>query len=280
MGAERAGEGAEPMWQTNLKILLTVVGTLVVYTALANMIPQVESAVPEEIAIGADVTPEQLVQIGEEVYGGFGACTTCHGLGERAPNLLRVVGGACGTRKPELDCKAYLYESLTDPQAYVVEGFPPIMPDTRRTLTEQQIWALVAFLQSQGGEVTVTARDIPTAGQTGEAGEPSGADSDAAGETPGADGPGLATRSLDPRELLRAHGCVACHLLDGEGGPVGPPFAEMKGREREYLRRAILRPNADTAQGYEAFAGTMPPGFGERMTAAQLEAIIDFLRNR
>ncbi len=58
---------------------------------------------------------------------------------------------------------------------------------------------------------------------------------------------------------------------------MGPPFEEMAGKDPDYLRRGILAPNADTAAGYEPFAGTMPPNFGERMTAAQLEALVGFL---
>ena len=62
-----------------------------------------------------------------------------------------------------MDCKAYLYESLTNPGAFVVPGFENIMPDMRKQLSEDQIWAVIAYLQSQGGEVTVTAADIPKA---------------------------------------------------------------------------------------------------------------------
>jgi hypothetical protein len=31
------------------------------------------------------------------------------------------------------------------------------------------------------------------------------------------------------------------------------------------------------APGYEQFAGIMPTNFGERLSAAQLEAVVDFL---
>jgi hypothetical protein len=43
------------------------------------------------------------------------------------------------------------------------------------------------------------------------------------------------------------------------------------------IRRGILFPNADTARGYEQFAGTMPQTFGQLLTAAQLEAVVQFL---
>lgn len=258
---------------TNLKIALTVVGTLAVYTAVANMIPQVESAVPEAVEVSGEVTPERLVEIGEQLSEGAGGCIACHGLGTRAPDLLGVAGRNCETRRPELSCKGYLHESMVNPTAYVVEGFQPIMPDVRRTLSASQIWALVAFLQSQGGEVTVTADDIPAAGEAGPTAAEGGAPAEAAGEAT----PERQAAPTEPRQIIAAYGCTACHQLDGQGGPVGPSFEEMAGKDRDYLRRSMLAPNADTAQGYEAFAGTMPANFGERMTAAQLEALVDFL---
>lgn len=261
------------MWRTNLKIALTVIGTLVAYTAVANMIPQVESAAPEGVQVTGELTPERLVELGERLFEGAGGCTACHGLGTRAPDLLGVAGANCETRKPDLSCKEYLHESLVDPTAYVVEGFQPIMPDARRTLGEAQIWALVAFLESQGGEVTVTPADLPDEDAESPPGGPPAAAG--AGEVPQA--AGEAGGATDPREIIALYGCTACHQLEGEGGPVGPPFAEMAGQDADYLRRGILAPNADTAPGYEDFAGTMPANFGERMTATQLEALVDFL---
>ena len=259
------------MLRTNLKILLTVIGTLAVYTAVANMIPQVRSEVPEETAIGADVTPEQLVAIGQELYDGAGGCTVCHRLGTRAPDLLGVIGQVCGDRREGLDCKEYILQSLTEPNSFVVEGFEPIMPDLRRTLSEPEIWALVAFLQSQGGPVTVTAADIPRA------------EVSAAGEQAIGDGGGAAVADAaitDPVELLRMNACFACHQLGEEGVALGPAFDTIGTLDAEYIRRSILLPNADTTSGFEAVAGTMPPNFGDQLTAAQLETIVRFLSSQ
>ncbi len=256
------------MLRTNLSVLFVVLGTLAVYTAVANMIPQVASEVPVEMEIGSDVTPEQLATIGEELYAGAGGCMACHGLGTRAPDLLGVAGTNCSTRREGLDCKAYLYESLTEPGVFVVEGFQPIMTDMRRTLSEAQIWALVAFLQSQGGEITVTAADIPQ--------EAAGADGAGIGSAGGAPA-GAASTIKDPVELLRVSICLACHQLGEEGVALGPSFDDMAGGDPEYLRRSILLPNADTADGFEAVAGTMPTNFGDQLTAAQLEIIVRFL---
>src|SRR5256885_13141031 len=78
------------MWATNLKVVGIVLGTLALYTLIANKIPQVQSEVPQTLTLGANVTHEQLVAAGEKVFNGIGGCTTCHGLGTRAPNLLRT----------------------------------------------------------------------------------------------------------------------------------------------------------------------------------------------
>ena len=259
------------MWMTNLKVLAVTLVVVGFYTVVAHIIPQLESDVPEALALGADVTPEALVAAGERVYLGAGGCTACHGLGVRAPNLLTdhagqgTIGARCGARQPGVDCKAYLYESLTEPGAFVVSGFENIMTDMRRQMSADQIWAVVAYLQSEGGEVTVSAADLPEAGATAPA--PAG-------------GPAV-TATLDPRALLTEKGCVACHQFEGAGAPIGPPIEGIgRGRTADYLRRAILLPNADTARGYEQFVGTMPPNFGQTLTAAQLEALVQFLASR
>ena len=265
------------MWATNLRIIGIVVGTLALYTLIANKIPQVQSEVPHALTLGANVTPEQLVGAGDQLYHGAGGCTACHGLGTRAPNLLTdekgqgPVGARCGKREPGKDCKAYLYESLTSPRAFVVSGYEPIMPEMGRILSPQQIWALVAFLESNGGTVDVTASDIPPA---------SGSAAPAAGGGGGGAGgaPGIAGGSTDPMTIIRGAGCTACHKINGEGGAIGPDLTHVGSRlSTNLIRESILLPDAKTAKGYEKFKGVMPKTFGNQLTAAQLESLVEFL---
>ena len=259
------------MLRTNAKIVATVLVTVGVYTAIANLIPQVESEVPERVEIGTDVTSEELVSLGEEIYHGAGGCEACHGLGTRAPRLLGEIGRRCGERVSDMDCKTYLYESLTDPGAFVVEGFQPIMPDLEAQLSDGQIWAVVAFLQSEGGEVTVGPEDLAGGGSAAQ-----GATDDAAGD-------GTAPEPGSPEALLRQYGCIACHQVGGEGGRAAPSVEAIQARElsRDYLRRSIVSPNADTASGYEQdwspLAGTMPTNFGERLSEEELRTLVTFL---
>lgn len=249
----------------NLKILLVVFGTVGVFTLVANSIPQVQSEVPEELAFTADVTPEQLVAAGEELYDGAGACTSCHGTGTRAPNLLTdddgtgLIGERCGDRVPGMSCKEYLYESMVAPADYIVGEFPPIMPDQSRTMSPAQIWAMVAYLESVGGEVSVTGADI------------AGSEAEAPAQTAGGED------TLDPLALLDANTCLACHSLEGPSA-VGPSFEGMGARlTADEIREGIVDPNASAAEGFEDLLGSMPPNFADLMTEEQIDAVVEYL---
>lgn len=263
------------MGTTNLKIVVIVLLTVGFYTVVANVIPQVESEVPKELALGASVTPEELVRAGEDVFHGAGGCQVCHGLGTRAPRLLQPegdlgpIGQRCAQAVPGQSCKEYLYRSLVEPNAFVVPGYEPIMPEMSRQLSPAQIWAVVAFLQSLGGQVTVAGEDLAAAG----VGAPAVAGP--AGAVPGAP---AGTGTIEPVALMREMGCFACHLFRGEGGPIGPELTKIGARRSvEHLRESILRPDAALTPGFEPFAGIMPKDFGQRMSAAQLDTLVRFL---
>lgn len=258
------------MWRTNLTVLLVVLGTLGLYTLIANEIPQVQSEVPSTLTLGANVTPEQLVSAGEKVFNGIGGCTTCHGLGTRAPNLLTdekgagTIGARCAKREAGKTCKQYLYESLDNPTAYVVSGYQPIMPVMTRQLSPPQIWAVIAFLESNGGTVDVTGSDIPAAAAPAPGGAPAGG--------------AFAGGSTDPTAIINAGGCLGCHKLNGTGGAIAPDLTHVGSRRSaESIRRKIMDPMSSIAKGYEKMAGIMPKTFGTMMNAMQLEALVQFL---
>lgn len=255
------------MLLTNLKIVFVIVATLGMFTLVANSIPQLESEVPEILTFSDDVSAEELVAAGGDLYAGAGACTTCHGTGTRAPNLLDDEGGTgpigerCAERVPGQSCKDYLWASMVDPGAHVVEGYPPIMPDQSRIMSVEQIWAMVAYLESLGGEVTVTGADI-----AGSRSAVASAPEPATGADPS-----------DPVALLEANTCLACHALEGEGA-AGPGFAGIGGRlSADEIREAILDPGAEVTPGYEALAGSMPPNFADLLSDEELEAVVTYL---
>ena len=190
------------MWRTNLKVIGVVLGTLALYTLIANKIPQIQSEVPQSLSFGANVTSEQLVAAGDKLFNGAGGCTACHGLGTRAPNLITdekgagTIGARCGKREAGKSCKQYLFESLDNPTAYVVSGYQPIMPRMTAQLSPPQIWSIIAFLESQGGTVDVTGSDIPAATATP---SPTGGGG-------GGGAGGLAAGSTDPKAIIGAAG--------------------------------------------------------------------------
>lgn len=268
------------MWATNAKIVGIVLATLALYTLIANKIPQVQSEVPQALALGAGVTPEQLVAAGEKVFNGIGGCTTCHGLGTRAPNLLTdekglgPIGARCAKREPPKGCKEYLYERLDKPNALLLPGYEPIMPVMTKQLSPEQVWAVIAFLESQGGTVDVTADDIAkskqAAGSTGP-GSPGGA-------AVAGGGAAFAAGSTDPKAIIQSAGCLACHKLDGQGQTIAPDLTHVGARrDATSIRAKILNPMASIAPGYEKLAGIMPKTFGTMMNAAQLESLVQFL---
>ena len=145
------------------------------------------------------------------------------------------------------------------------------MPDMRRQLTDDQIWALVAYLQSLGGTVTVTPDDVG-----------SGSAGAAPATTATTAAPAAAVSSTtDPRQLLTENACLGCHAIDGQGPPIGPSFDGMGRRiSADRIRRGILDPEAEIADGFAQYAGMMPKDFGQKLTAQQLEAMVQYLAGR
>lgn len=258
---------------TNLKVLAVVLGTLGLYTWVANAIPQLESVVPEELSFSGDVTPQELVAAGENLFAGGGGCTTCHGLVTRAPNLRidfngeGTIGERCATRVEGQDCKAYLYESIINPASFVVEGFTAMVFQAR-VLSSEQIWALIAYLQDQGGEVTVTSADFVST-----------AESDASGSADAS--AGAATGPVAPLEIMQANLCFGCHVLGDQGVPLGPTLDGVGGRlSADAIRKSILDPGAEASEGYEALINVMPPTLGQMLSEAQLEVLVWYLASQ
>jgi mono/diheme cytochrome c family protein len=271
------------MWATNLKVIGIVLGTLALYTFICNKIPQLQSDVPQKMALGPTATPDQLVAAGDKIFNGIGGCTACHGLGTRAPNLLTdekgtgLIGQRCGKREPGKTCKEYLYERLDQPAKVLLPGYEPMMPVITKLLPPDQVWAVVAFLESQGGTVDVTPGDLEASEKAaGGSGGRGGGGEGGGGASAG--GSALANGSADPKAVIQAAGCTGCHTIDGAGGAMAPDLSHVGSRrDAASIRKKILDPSSSLAKGYESFAGVMPKDFGTKMNAAQLEAVVQFL---
>ena len=243
------------------------------YTYYANSIPQVQSKPPEELSLeGGNVTPDQLVKAGEGIFKEKGTCEICHRIGQkgtRAPDLAGI-GATAAKRKAGMTAKAYLIESLLDPGAHLVEGYPNIMPKVDRPpigLNRSELWALSAFLESLGGTVDVKLDDIPKTAGAAAAGGGQAAEV----KLPGDPKAGQAV-------FMGKGGCFACHKAGSIGAsPVGPDLSEIaKIQTPDYIMAKILNPaGLGTVAGYPA--GVMPPTFGQTLTSREYVDLVAFL---
>ncbi|MBI2205379.1 MAG: c-type cytochrome [Candidatus Rokubacteria bacterium] len=249
---------------------LVVMGS---YTYYANSIPQIESKPPQELSLeGGNVTPAQLVKAGEEIYKTKGTCEICHRIGQkgtRAPDLAGV-GGRAAKAKAGMSAKQYIIESLINPNAFLVEGYPPIMPAVDKppiALNRSELWALTAFLESLGGTVDVALNDIPaTAGAAA-----AGGGAPAEVRMPGDAKAGKAV-------YTGKGGCLACHkAADIPGSPVGPDLTQIaKIQTPDYIMKKILDPKGmGTVSGFPP--GVMPQTFGTTLTAKEYTDLVAFL---
>jgi hypothetical protein len=132
------------------------------YTYVGQMVPQKEVQAPQETALKSDLTTADMVKVGREIMEGKGLCLTCHTIGKtgalRFPDLDGIDSRA-KTRVPGLNDVEYLAQSMYEPAAFVVPGFPPAMPPINKPpigLTDQEILCVIAYLQTLGGTPTVT----------------------------------------------------------------------------------------------------------------------------
>jgi cytochrome c oxidase subunit 2 len=89
-------------------------------------------------------------------------------------------------------------------------------------------------------------------------------------------------------KLARQSGCATCHSQDGSRRP-GPTWKGLYGQKRTlanghevvadeaYLRRAIVNPDAEIAQGFPK--GMMPKDFALKLSEVKLRSIIELIKS-
>jgi cytochrome c oxidase subunit 2 len=100
------------------------------------------------------------------------ACNTCHG--ERAPTMAGLYGRQvqlADGRTVSAD-EDYLRESIINPSAKIVAGYPPLMPTYEGRLTEEQLNQLIEYIKSLRTASTGDQQSgtVPTTAPTGGAG--------------------------------------------------------------------------------------------------------------
>jgi mono/diheme cytochrome c family protein len=146
----------------SLKIAALAVATTGFYTYVGQLVPQKEVHPPAEVLLSKDMSPDEMRRVGREIMDGKGLCFTCHTVGKkgalRFPDL-EGIGARAGARIPGLSDVEYLAQSLYEPDTFIVEGFSRGMPPIGKPpigLTDDEILAVIAYLQSMGGTTTVT----------------------------------------------------------------------------------------------------------------------------
>jgi len=268
--------------RTFLKVFAFNIVVIAFFLYVGNSIPQLRQDPPKELVLAADAPVEDFVKAGQDIFYGKGTCALCHEIGkkgERCPDLAGV-GERAETRIKEERYKGkaangaeYIVESVMDPTAYVVEGYQPSMPPVGRQLNDLELVAVVSFLQSQGGEVTVNgqSRFPKWRGEGGGAAPAAAAPAPTTAAASGASGP----------ELVQKWACVTCHNFDKPDKLVGPSLWDVGARkDANYIRESILEPDAVVVEGFPAglMKGTLDgQGFYQKVSLQDLNTIVNYL---
>jgi cytochrome c oxidase subunit 2 len=184
-------------------------------------------------------------------------CIGCHSLDGSdgiGPSLYqlngqqRIVSSAGQNQELSID-EAYLKRAIREPNAELVEGYGPLMPAyDQASLSEEDLQAVVDYLLGR-----VTAAPPP---------------------------------AIDADELLANNGCIGCHSTDGSES-IAPTFKGIGQRQvtvirdgqeltipvdADYLRKALLQPNAELVKGYP---GIMPSA--DYLSAEEIEVLVQHL---
>ncbi len=211
--------------------------------------------------LAAEARPgrDSLVEQGRQLAESNG-CLACHSLDGSAslgPTWKGLYGSAReladGSRVEADD--AYLKESILQPQARLVAGYPPVMVAYR--FDDQQLEALIALIRSLSD--AAPAEQAPSAEQSAARG----------------------------RQLAESMGCLACHSLDGSPG-LGPGWQGLYGSletladgsqvrvDEAYLKASILTPNSQIVRGYAAMMPAYTPSDEElQALIASIKSLAD-----
>ncbi len=251
-----------------IKLLVFVLGISGAFVYICNAIPQIESRPVEEVTIGS--SPEELVAAGKTILQSDRAqCLTCHALGEdpkaRCPNLQGLGEQAAG--RTSLSAAEYLVQSVYDPNAFIVSGFPKnqMTPVNRPpiALSDEEILAVTAYLNSLGGDTDEGFVELLRQAQGRE---------DLITPTEGADEVNLPIFPGNVEAGLKIfqedkQACSKCHRVGTEGAEVGPELTAIGASQSgEYILESLIDPSAVIVKGYKQLIVLLDDGSDVRGT--------------
>ena len=246
------------LWSSVMRLLTFSLAVIWFYAFVAGLVPESSTAVNLTSLDWSD--PDAVAEQGALVFNGKGQCSACHTVDTSAPKGrcpdLTDIGVNAARRVPGMDAKTYLIESLYQPANYLVTGYGKIMPEVWKApivLSKLEIEAVIAYLQSQGGEIDPTPFDEPI-------------DRADAGTAAAALPPLLTgTPELGKKVFVDA-ACISCHAVAGIESPAAgettnedfevvtaPDLSEIAAfNDMRYLEESILVPGAQIVNGYGA----------------------------
>ncbi len=153
-----------------LRVVGFVAMVLGAFSLIALGVPQVASLPPaiEKFDIASVKSPDDLAAIGQKIFFSKGQCALCHSIGPSHSARCPDLNGIGAKLAPE-----FLFESLTQPQAYIYldfrhaskpEEYPARMPHIDKDpigLTKPEIFSVIAFLQKMSGEpISIKVEDV------------------------------------------------------------------------------------------------------------------------
>jgi cytochrome c2 len=256
-------------------------------TALPSVTPTVaptEPAAVDQVTTLVDLTGS--VANGEVLFttfheaAGF-ACSTCHLVDTEdqliGPGLLNV-GQRAASRVEGQSAAQYIFNSIHEPNAYVVDGFAPdIMPDNfNEILSDQDTYDIIAYLLTLEGGAAVT--ESTTNSEIAN----NGTLPDFDAYTPDvANGEAL----FGTFQADAGFACSTCHLVDTENQLIGPGLLNVGQRAatrvqeqdaQAYLYTSIVNPDAFVVP--DNTDDLMPENWAEIYSDEQIMDIIAYLQ--
>jgi cbb3-type cytochrome c oxidase subunit III len=194
-------------------------------------------------------------------------CSPCHGLhGEGIPGVA-----------PTLNSKYFFEQRLKD-LGYLgtLEAYLKLTISGGRPVRTSEEWprSMPTWSVDYGGPLRNDQIDdvvsyIMNWQETApELGDPNAPPTPVPGDTPEERG----------QNLFTGMGCVGCHLINGQGGGVGPDLTNVySNKGGDYIHESIVQPNAVIAEGFQP--NLMPQNFGQRMSEENINDIIAYLKS-
>ena len=122
------------------------------HSGMGGQVVVMEPAQYEEWLGGAALAaPQATAAMGEKLFLQYG-CSTCHLPDDqsRAPSLQGLFGRDVHLQDADnlVADEGYIRESILNPQAWIVEGFFPIMPPYQGHISEEEVLQIIAYIRS------------------------------------------------------------------------------------------------------------------------------------